>query len=83
MVLGNTGTTVLLVDSVPSGYNSTMNSSPLPTQTALVAVPASGPGALSGFQVTCSCGLVIKSSMESSARLDAQDHARWHQKRGR
>ena len=49
-----------------------------PTQTAIVAVPASGPGALPGFESTCSCGLVMRSSILTSAQLDVQQHAAWH-----
>jgi len=61
-----------------------MNSStPLPAQSAIVAVPASQPGALAGYESRCTCGLVIRSSMETIIRQDVWEHAAWHAKRGR
>jgi len=48
------------------------------TQTPIKAVPPSGPGALAGFESTCSCGLVIRSSLETIARQDVAEHQRWH-----
>ena len=53
------------------------------SQSPLVAVPASGPGALAGFESRCSCGLVIRSSLESIARQDVWEHARWHARKGK
>lgn len=55
----------------------------LPTQTAIAAVPASGPGALAGFESTCACGLVIRSSLRTIAEQDVREHRAWHAKRGR
>lgn len=46
---------------------------------------ATGPGALAGFGGRCAernCGLLIASSMESSAQIDARQHAEWHAKKG-
>lgn len=54
-----------------------------PTQTAIAAVPASGPGALAGFESTCSCGLVMRSSLRTIIEQDVREHAAWHAKRGR
>lgn len=44
----------------------------------IVESPASGPGALAGFETTCSCGLVLKSSLRSLIEADAAEHADWH-----
>lgn len=55
----------------------------LPQTSAIVAVPASGPGALAGFEAVCECGLVMRSSLETIIRQDVFDHVRWHQARGR
>ena len=62
-----------------------MASSPstLPTTTDPVAVPPSGPGALSGFESRCSCGLVLRSSLLQALRNDLADHARYHERKGR
>lgn len=76
--------TFVLVDGAPELRDDARMELPtLPTQTAVVAVPASGPGALAGFQSVCSCGLTIRSSLETLARQDVAEHARWHEKRGR
>lgn len=42
--------------------------------TTLKAVGPSGPGALAGFQVTCSCGFTFGSSLRTIAELDAREH---------
>jgi len=58
-----------------------MNSSTAPAATTIspiTAVGPSGPGALAGYEATCSCGLTMKSSMLSSVQLDVQAHIRWH-----
>lgn len=59
-----------------------MNTTKLHTQTAVVAVPASGPGALAGFESVCSCGLQMRSSLEVNVILDKAQHARWHESQG-
>jgi hypothetical protein len=43
----------------------------------VVPVGPSGPGALAGFEVRCSCGYEMRSSLESCVRLDSQDHVAW------
>lgn len=44
---------------------------------------ATGQGALSGFGGNCpACGMLIASSEESSAQIDARQHAEWHAKKG-
>ncbi len=49
------------------------------TTTEIRPLPASGPGALPGFGGDCSiCGMLIASSVESSAIIDARQHAEWH-----
>lgn len=48
------------------------------TQSAIVAVLASGPGALSGFESRCTCGLVLRSSLPVAAQNDVHAHAAWH-----
>jgi hypothetical protein len=52
------------------------------TQTQIVAVPASGPGALSGFEARCTCGLVMKSSLRSLIQADTAAHAAYHTRKG-
>ena len=42
-----------------------------------VPVPASGPGALSGFESRCSCGMVLRSSLIQCLRNDIADHVRY------
>lgn len=58
-----------------------MRTNASPTITPIQPVPASGPGALAGFEATCSCGLVMRSSLESMIRQDVAEHARWHARR--
>jgi hypothetical protein len=48
------------------------------TQTPIRRVAPSGPGALSGFETACSCGLVIRSSILSMVRADLVGHQSWH-----
>jgi hypothetical protein len=48
----------------------------------VAAVAPSQPGALAGFQASCSCGLVMRSSMESSVRLDVIEHVDWAARQG-
>lgn len=45
--------------------------------TAIEAVPASGPGALAGFESRCTCGLAIRSSLLTIVQLDVQAHLRF------
>lgn len=47
------------------------------TPTAIEAVPASGPGALAGFESRCTCGLVMRSSLLTIVTLDVADHLRY------
>lgn len=52
--------------------------------TATVAVPASGPGALAGFEAKClNCGALYGSSMASSLTLDRAGHDRYMVRMGR
>ena len=52
--------------------------------TATVAVPASQPGALAGFEAKClTCGAVYGSSMASSLKLDQMGHDRFMVKMGK
>lgn len=50
---------------------STDSHAPGPT----VLSPASEPGALDGYETTCSCGFVSGSLFESTARRSGRDHA--------
>lgn len=50
--------------------------------TPILPVAATQKGALDGFQSTCSCGLVMKSSLLSLLEQDVAAHVAWHQKRG-
>lgn len=45
-------------------------------------VAPSGPGALAGFEAKCSCGLVMRCSLEGILFRDIIEHAAWHQRRG-
>ena len=47
------------------------------TTTTIQAVGPSGPGALSGFESICSCGLQIRSSLLTIISADVADHLRW------
>lgn len=49
--------------------------------TAIAAVPASGPGALAGFESRCSCGLVIRSSLRTIVEADVREHVAYFAKR--
>lgn len=52
--------------------------------TEIREVPASGPGALSGFAVTCpirSCGMELRSSLRTALELDLAAHVEWHARR--
>ena len=51
------------------------------TTTTIQAVGPSGPGALSGFESRCSCGLVLRSSLLQALRNDVADHVRYHEAR--
>jgi len=50
-----------------------------PTHTieAVIATPASGPGALAGWVAVCSCGYRIPSSLRTLAVQWGADHARY------
>lgn len=47
----------------------------------IVARPASGPGALDGFEAVCSCGLAMRSSLRELLVHDVADHAAYHARR--
>jgi hypothetical protein len=50
-----------------------------PVMTAPVAIPASGPGALAGFETKClTCGMVIRGSIVEYVRAEAAAHIRYH-----
>lgn len=53
----------------------------MPLLSPVSPVEASGPGALAGFESRCSCGLVIRSSLETIAQRDVYEHAAWHAER--
>ena len=46
-------------------------------------VPASCPGALPGFLVTCSCGYTEGNTIRSNAELNAQAHLDWAKRNNR
>ena len=46
--------------------------------TPIVEREASEQGALDGFEATCSCGLVLRSSLRSLLETDVADHAAYH-----
>lgn len=44
-------------------------------------VPASGPGALPGWEASCdSCSLVIRASLRSIVQTDGIAHSRYHRR---
>lgn len=43
----------------------------------MVAVPATGPGALAGFEAVCSCGFVSGSSLRVLAEAGVTAHFDW------
>jgi hypothetical protein len=43
-----------------------------------VSVPASGAGALAGFECKCSCGMVLRSSLRTILEADVAAHAAYH-----
>lgn len=46
--------------------------------TEIREVPASEPGALSGFAATCACGMELRSSLRTALELDVAAHLEWH-----
>lgn len=48
------------------------------TTPPIVARPATGPGALDGFESSCTCGLVLRSSIRSILEADVAEHAAYH-----
>lgn len=54
-----------------------------PVTTEIEYRPASGPGALAGWTVTCTCGTELSTSLSlaAGARLSEQ-HLAWHAGRG-
>jgi hypothetical protein len=53
------------------------------TCSSLVAVSASGKGAISGYESRCTCGTVIRSSLFSLAQSEANAHLAWHARKDR
>jgi hypothetical protein len=53
------------------------------TVSDIVAAPATKAGQLDGFQSTCSCGLVMASTIRVNVTLDIAQHLRWHAEVGR
>jgi hypothetical protein len=49
-----------------------------PDMTPIRPVPPSGPGAISGFESRCDCGLVIRSSLLTIIRADVNEHLAYH-----
>ena len=70
-------------DDAHNTYMNTTTSPTTHTTSPIEAVAASGTGAIAGFESRCTCGLVIRSSMESIIRQDVWEHVEWHRKRGR
>ncbi len=52
------------------------------TLSPITSRPASGPGALPHFGAECSCGTIIRSTMELSAKSFACEHIAWHEGKG-
>ena len=53
------------------------------TLSAITTAPASRPGAVSGYECKCSCGLVMRSSLLTALHIDAAAHVAYHEKRGK
>ena len=52
--------------------------------TIINAKSATGPGALNGWNITCTCGLVLTTSLgKRQAVSDGQRHLDWHDRSGR
>lgn len=47
-------------------------------QVTITPAAASGPGALSGFRLACTCGLTWGVSLPTIARAEAHAHETWH-----
>lgn len=53
-------------------------------RTLIAKREASGPGALSGFTITCTCGTVLTTSLSKrQAVADGRKHLEWHDRTGR
>jgi hypothetical protein len=50
------------------------------TLSPLTAKPASGPGAIDGYQIRCSCGEVISSSLQTLTAQWAREHVAYFSK---
>ena len=48
------------------------------TQSPVTAIAASTPGALPGFESTCTCGLVMRNSIRVNVVLDVMQHMAFH-----
>lgn len=59
-----------------------MASTALHTLSSAVAIAASGPGALDGHEVRCSCGFAARSSLRTLAVQDAHAHIAWAVRKG-
>jgi len=57
--------------------------SPIIARSAIerIAAGESLPGALDGFESTCSCGLVMRSSLLIILEQDRREHGAWHARR--
>ena len=49
----------------------------------ITPITASGRGDLDGFRATCTCGLVMQSSLRTMIEADVASHVAWHAKRGK
>ena len=48
------------------------------TTAPIIAVPASGPGALDGFETVCyDCGFRLRSSLRTIVEIDARKHTEY------
>ena len=68
----------LYMKATPNERSYTMNGYEV---SEIRATEASGPGALDGFEATCSCGLVMSSSLRSALEADVASHSAWHSRR--
>jgi hypothetical protein len=53
-----------------------------PTVTPIEHRPPSEPGALDSYTSSCSCGLVMRSSLRSLVLADVAHHVAWHARKG-
>jgi hypothetical protein len=50
------------------------------TCSTIVPAPASGPGALEHYSSTCTCGMVLASTMLTLVQADVVAHLRYHER---